>query len=259
MTTLGLLLWIAAGASAPPAQPLRAGCDAQDQEIAEVTQADEVRVLSAIIGGDQACYQLVLRRGESEVTGYFLGENLPAIEKFVRQREKADVAAFEAQSRWAHRMAAQPKPVHDRASEAGLKPGVPAVFEDFSARNTTGKYVSLSGLGGRVVLVTFWSPSSPASVRQLVSLMPLYNHYKRSGLKALGISADPNASHAAQALDDITPGWPQVPDRAGLAKRYGADVAAGTTLVLDRSHHVVGVALSAADLEQKVQQLLAQP
>ncbi len=259
MTTLGLLLWIAAGAPAPPAQALRTGCDAQDQEIAQVTRADEVRVLSAIIGGDQACYQLVLRRGETEVTGYLLGEDLPAIEKFVRQREKADVAAFEAQARWARVMARQPKLARNGASGAGDKPGVPEVFEDFSARDTTGKYISLSGLGGRLVLVTFWSPSSPASVRQLISLMPLYNQYKRNGLKALGIIADPNASHAAQALDDITPGWPQVPDRAGLAKRYGADVTTGTTLVLDRSRHIVGVALSTSELERKVRQLLEEP
>ncbi len=259
MTTLGLLLWITAGASAPPAQPLRAGCDAQDHEIAQVTQADEVRVLSAITGADQACYQLVLRRGRTEVTGYILGEDLPAVEKFVRQREKADVAAFEAQARRARVMATRPKPAQNGASGVSHQPDIPEVFEDFSARDTTGKVVSLSALGGRVVLVTFWSPTSPASVSQLVSLMPLYNQYKRSGLKAIGVSADPNASHAAQALDDITPGWPQVPDRAGLAKRYSADAITGTTLVLDRSHHIVGVALSASELEQKVRELLAQP
>lgn len=89
--------------------------------------------------------------------------------------------------------------------------------------------------------------------------MPLFNEYKRSGLKAIGISADSNASHVSQALDDITLGWPQITDHAGLAKRYGADVKAGTTLVLDRTHHIVGVALSSSELEKMVRQLLAQP
>jgi hypothetical protein len=107
-----------------------------------------------------------------------------------------------------------------------------------------------------VILVTFWSPGSAASIRQLVSLAPLFNQYKSSGLKAVGISADPNPSHVLEALDDVTLGWPQIPDRSGLAARYGANAKAGTTLVLDAGHHIVAAGLSGPELTQKVRELL---
>jgi len=255
MTPMGLILGLAIGFLIAPVQPLRTGCDTGAPPFAQVTPADDLRVVSAIAGGDQTCYEVVLRRDGIDVTGYVLGEGLPAVETFVRQRQKAAVSSFEGQNQWAHLVAKQAKSV----SPTGHKPDAAAVFEDFSARDTTGRSISLSGLGGRVTLVTFWSPRSPGSVNQLSSLIPVVNQYKHSGLRAIGISADPNASHAVEALDDITLGWPQIVDRAGLTKKYGADAKAGTTLILDGSHHIVAAGLSGSELEHKVRELLQQP
>ncbi len=255
MTVAGLILWLGAGFSIAPAQPLRAGCDTGAPHVAQVTPSDDLHVVSAIAGGEQTCYEVLLRRDGREITGYVLGEGLPAVETFVRQREKAAVSSFEGQNRWAHQIAKQAKSV----PAAGHNQVASEVFEDFSARDIAGKSISLSGLGGRVTLVTFWSPRSPGSVNQLASLIPVFNQYKHSGLRAVGLSADPNASHVVEALDDITLGWPQIPDRTGLAKKYGADAKAGTTLVLDSSHHIVARGLTGSELEQKVRQLLQQP
>ena len=190
----------------------------------------------------------------------FLGEGLPAVAAFVRQRENAAVTSFEGQDRWARLAAAQAKSraKHDPAAPNG-KPDMPAVFGNFSARDTKGKSISLSGLGGRVTLVTFWMPGSSPSIHQLLSIVPLYNEYKHSGLRAIGISADPNASRTLAALDDISLGWPQIPDHAGLAKQYDANPRTGTTLVLDSSHHIVAAGLAGPELEQKVRQLLELP
>jgi len=255
MKPLRLILLIGAGAAIAPAEPLLTGCDSAGPEIAQVRAADNLRIVSAIAGEGETCYEAVLKRDGNDTTGYLLGENSPAVQAFVRQREKAAVDSFQAQDEWAHLMAKQAKTPAPAVS--GPKPG--EVFEDFSARDLTGKSISLSGLGGRVTLVTFWSPRSPGSVNQLASLLPLFNQYRRSGLRAVGISADPNASHSWETLDDVTLGWPQIPDHAGLAAKYGADPKKGTTLVLDSSHHIVAAGLSGSDLEQKVRQLLAQP
>jgi len=254
-----IVLWLAAWLPAFSAVPMRAGCDAGSLEVAQVSPSDPLRVVSAIAGGEQTCYEVVLSQDGRQYNGYVLGEGLPAVAAFVRQREHAAVASFEGQDRLARLAAAQAKSLakHDPAPGNG-KPEISGVFENFAARDTAGKTVSLSGLAGRVTLVTFWAPGSAASIRQLVSLVPLYNEYKHSGLRAIGISADPNASHALAALDDLILGWPQIPDRAGLTKQYGADARAGTTLVLDGSHHIVAAGRAGPELEQKVRQLLAQ-
>lgn len=254
MKTIGLILSFGLVPPITAAQSLRAGCALQDQEIAQVTPTSTVRVVSALAEGEQTCYQVVLTRDGKELTGYVLGEALPAVAAFVQAREKTAAASFQAQAAWEH---SRPKPVakSDRLTP-GLPPNQPATFEDFAARDLTGNRISLSGTGGRVVLVTFWSPRSPASVHELVSLVPLFNEYKHSGLRAIGVSADPNPDRVIEALDDITLGWPQVLDRNGLAKRYGANAKTGTTLVLDAAHHIVAAGLSGTELEQKVRELL---
>jgi peroxiredoxin len=248
---LGLLLPMAA------AQSVRDGCEAGGQEIVQAKPEDTVQVISALAGSEQTCYKVSLTRDGKKTVGYVLGEALPAVAAFAHAREKAAAASFEEEARWRHLSSARPKPAPENSrSTAGLPPNMPRTFEDFSARDAVGNRTSLSGMGGRVVLVTFWSPGSPASTRQVVSLAPLFNQYKNSGLKAVGISADPNPSHILEALDDVTLGWPQIPDHTGLAARYGANAKAGTTLVLDADRHIVAAGLSGPELEQKVRELL---
>jgi peroxiredoxin len=250
---LGLILPISAVPS------LRNGCEAGDQEFMLVQPEDTVQVISALAGSEKTCYKVTLMRDGKKTVGYVLGEALPAVAAFAHAREKAAAASFEEEAQWRRLSSTSPKPAPEKSpSTAGLPPNMPRTFEDFSARDSAGNKTSLSGMGGRVILVTFWSPGSPASIRQLVSLAPLFNQYKNSGLKAVGISADPNPSRVLEALDDVTLGWPQVPDRSGLAARYGVNAKAGTTLVLDADHHIVAAGLSGPELEQKVRELLAE-
>ena len=248
---LGLILPMAATPS------LRNGCEEGDQELVQVTPEDTVQVISALAGSEKTCYKVTLTRHGTKTVGYVLGEALPAVAAFAHARERAAAASFEEQAQWRRLSSTSPKPAPEKSrSTAGLPPNMPRTFEDFSARDAVGNRTSLSGVGGRVVLVTFWSPGSPASIRQLVSLAPLFNQYKSSGLKAIGISADPDANRVLEALDDVTLGWPQIPDRSGLAARYGANAKAGTTLVLNANHHIVAAGLSGSELEQKVRELL---
>jgi len=252
------ILWLVVVLPASP-QSLRTGCDSGDQELEQAKPEDTVQVISALVGSEQTCYKVTLTRGGKKTVGYVLGESLPALAAFAHAREKAAAASFEEQDRWRHLSSLPAKPAKEnRVAAAGLPPNMPRTFEDFSARDSIGNRTSLSGIGGRVILVTFWSPGSPASMRQLVSLAPLFNQYKSSGLKAIGISADPNPSHILEALDDVMLGWPQIPDRSGLAARYGANAKAGTTLVLDADHHIVAAGLNGPELAQKVRELLGE-
>jgi peroxiredoxin len=258
------IVLLCAGQDARPApQALRAGCSPDDERIGIVNLDDTVEVIRALASGEEICYKVMITRGGQVLTGYVLGDALPAVAAFVNQQKKYRDESFEAQDeleRARKESLSRAQPVtaatNPRAA-AEPNPDMPADFEEFAGKDVTGKPFSLAGLGGRLILVTFWSPRSAPSKRQLLTLLPLYNQYKRAGLRAVGISMDPNPSHISAALDDITLGWPQIPDRSGLAKRYGVNPATGTTLVLDASHHILAAGLTPSALEKKVRELLA--
>jgi peroxiredoxin len=237
------------------AVPLRDGCSADDQEVARITATDPVEVHQAIAGGDGICYKITLLRDGKPVAGYVIGETLPAIAAFVQERQRESEVRLEAQARQPIAQAVAPKPA---AAENLEPPAKLEVFENFSAHDVKGKMISLSSLPGRVILVTFWSSKSGTSKGNLMSIIPLYNQYKRAGLSAIGVSMDAGSKGLSQALDDITLAWPQVSDPGGLAKRYGVDPRAGKTFVLDQSRRIVASG-SASEMARKVRELLAQP
>jgi peroxiredoxin len=240
-------------------EPLRSGCSPDSSQLATVGPSDQVKVLLAQAGWDSPCYKLTLIGPGQNLSGYVLGNALPAIQEFQRQREQASAAATEAQARLA---LAQATAVKNSAEPEAGKPKDPLIstkFEDFSGRDLKGKPVSLSGLNGRVTVVTFWSPTSASSQNELMRVMPLYNQLHKSGLAAVGISMDPNGNHIGTALDDRSPTWPQIPDRSGLAAQYNVDARSGKTFVLDASHHVVAAGPMGPEIEKAVRQLLAAP
>src|ERR1700722_7066295 len=205
----------------PDPQALRAGCSEDDAQLGTIGFEDAVEVNQSLAGGEKTCYRVKLTRGGQALTGYVLGDVLPAVTAFLNQQKKYRDESFEAQDALEQaRKEALSKTSPDVAGTNPrpapmLNPEAPANFEEFAGKDAAGKPVSLAGIGGRVILVTFWSPRNAASKRQLVALLPLYNQYKRAGLRAVGISMDPDPRHISEALDDITLGWPQMPDRSG--------------------------------------------
>jgi len=243
---------------APPAvEPLRSGCSADDQQIATVSAADSVQVQMARAGeGPRTCYKVAIDNAGQTLTGYVLGESLPAIAAFARIREKESREATEAQAR----MALAPPAVKTGDKEAkAADPNLPSHFDDFSWRDWQGKAGSLSGLGGRVTLVTFWPPTSTKSRDELNRIQPLYNELRRRGLAAVGVSMDSNPKRMYDVLDDTNFTFPQVPDQNGLAARYHVNPRAGETFVLDASHRVVAAGRMGPEIEKAVRQLLAAP
>ena len=253
------LLLLALFQAAPAGEPLRSGCSADDSKIASVSPGDRVEVETALAGDEKTCYRLALTKpGQPPAVGYVLGEDLPAVAAFVRQREKVSGESAKAEAQRRLQQALAPKP-DDPAKPAAVDPLVSTQFEEFSGRNSAGKMVSLADLSGRVTVVTFWSPKNRGNQSALMALDPLYNMYHKSGLKAVGVSMDPNYGHITEALDDVTTNFPQVADQSGLAARYHVDPRAGKTFVLDASHRIVAAGPMGPDIAQAVQRLLAAP
>lgn len=252
------LLLLALFQAAPAREPLRSGCSTDDQQIGSVGPSDRVEVESALAGEGLTCYRInVIRPGE-HLTGYVLGESLPAIAVFVHRRERVSEESATQEARLA-REATHAKTQRNEPTKSTDDPLVSTQFEDFAGRDAAGKPVSLSGLNGRVTVVTFWAPGSPGSISGLTHVLPLYNQFHKSGLAAVGVSMDPKASHITETLDDITLPWPQMPDQSGLAARYQVDPKAGKTFVLDASHRIVAAGPMGPEIVKAVHQLLDAP
>jgi peroxiredoxin len=239
-------------------EPLRSGCSADDQQIGSINPTDRVQVESALAGDHLTCYKINLNRSGERLTGYVLGESLPAIAVFVHRREKVSEESAKVEARLALE-AARAKTPSVAEPTAPTDPLVSTQFEEFNGRDDLGKPVSLSGLKGRVTVVTFWAPSNPKTILSLSHVEPLYNQFHKLGLAAVGVSVGPNSGHITEALDDNTVPWPQMADRTGLAARYNVDPKVGKTFVLDASHRIVAAGPMGPDIVKAVRQLMDTP
>ncbi len=255
-----LILFFAFLPAPAVAEPLRAGCSTDDVQIATVTGADRVRVQLALAGESPTCYKVAVDMQGKTLTGYVLGESLPAVVEFVHVREKESEEAAKQQARIALAPPVRKDPNGtDKDPSKPANPFIDTQFPAFAGPSPNGKTVSLDSLKGRAVVITFWSPRSRTSQNSLMSVMPLYNQLHKSGLDAVGVSMDADPNHITSALDDMTPGFPQVADQHGLAARYHVDPRAGETFVIDASHRVVAAGPMGPQIEKAVQQLLAAP
>jgi peroxiredoxin len=252
MHTLLLLALFQAAPAVPAAQPLRSGCSPDDEQIASVSVADRIEVEAARDGGDGTCYKIIVMRPTGNLTGYVLGERLPAIGVFIHRRERADQQETESQLR----MARQPVKAAAKDPDKPLETVASEPFEEFSGTASDGKAVSLSGLKGRAIVVCFWSPHSPRTIGPLLALNGLYTQFQSAGLEVVGVSMNPNPAAINNALDDFSIHWPQVADQSGLAKRYQVDPNAGKTFILDSAHRIVASGPMGPDLVKAIHQLL---
>jgi len=250
-----LLLVLLEAAVSWAAEPVRSGCSTEDPQIATAGASDNIEVQMARAGeGPKTCYKVVVMGQGQRLTGYVLGDSLPAVAAFVKRREEESKLVSEAQAR-----ATLAAPKADKSPAQALDPNAPGHIDDFAWRDWQGKAGSLSGLGGRVTLVTFWPPKNRKSRAELNSVMPLYNELHNKGLAAVGIAMAPSPKSMYEVLDDTSYKWPQVPDRDGLAERYHVDPRVGETFVLDASHNVVAAGPMGPDIEKAVRKLLAAP
>lgn len=244
----------AAALSATTPVALYSGCSTDAAQIGTVGANDSVEVEMARAGdGPMTCYKIAIARQGQTLTGYVLGDSLPAVAAFAKRRREASQQATEAQARMALAAAKAEKTL-----AKPLPPDAPSHIDDFAWRDWQGKAGSLSGLGGRVTLVTFWPPSRKSRA-ELNAVIPLYDELHNKGLAAVGIAMAQSPKSMYEVLDDTVYKWPQIPDRDGLAARYHIDARSGETLVLDASHNVVAAGQMGPAIEKAVRDLLAAP
>ena len=251
------LLFLALLQSAPPGEPLRSGCSPEDQQVGSIGPGDFVEVRSALAGSGPTCYRVsVIRSGQSQ-TGYVLGESLPSVRNFVHLRERISEESAKGDALRARE--ATLAQTHEKEPAAkSFDPLISTRFTEFAGRDALGNPVSLSGLKGRVTVVTFWSAENLRSISDLEHARPLYNQFHKDGLAAVGVSMDPRADITA-ALDDAGVPWPQMPDESGLAARYHVDPKAGKTFVLDADHRIVAAGPMGPEINEAVRKLMAAP
>ena len=251
------LLLLALFQAAPPSSAaLRSGCSADDEQIAAISPSDSIQVVLALAGDGQTCYKLTLQRSGEIVTGYVLGDSLPAIRAFIHGRELASEAEADLEARLAREAEKQAKAAEASKKGESAKPTDPLVstkFADFSGHDISGKPFTLSGLNGRVTLVAFWSPTDRSAME---GVRPLYNWLHSKGLEAVGISTDPSLNHIWKALDDVNVPFAQVPDTGGLAAHYNVDPRAGKVFVLDQNHRIVAAGAMGPEINKAVQQAM---
>jgi peroxiredoxin len=256
------LLFLALFQALPPAADrVRAGCSPDDEQISVVAFGDRVQVEAARAGDGETCYRITLsKEGRRAITGYVLGERLPAVAAFVSQREEISKEAAAAEALLTQ--AAQKNVDAKAEPNEAAKPPDPLIstqFEENLGRDQLGKVISLSSLRGRVTVVAFWSPKNRQGQDGLLAVAPLYNQFRRDGVAAVGISTDPNPARISETLDDAAPTFPVIADRSGLAARYNVDPKAGKVFVLDANHRIIAAGPMGPDIVKAVQQALNAP
>jgi len=223
---------------------LRSGCDPTDAIAATVPDSTPIRVRSAVADGS-LCYLVTAEHEGRVLNGYVLDANLPAIVAF----ETARRAAFR------EAMIARLSPAAD-AAPAEAPPVTLTRFPDFETRDLNGKTVSLSSLRGKVIVVTFWSPSVPKTLAQLTALRGLYTEFHPAGLDAVGVAMTGSDRTARAALDDVELDWPQISDQPGLARALNISRNEPKTFVLDANRNVVASDLHGSELTALVSKML---
>jgi peroxiredoxin len=235
----------------PPASvALLENCAEPEQALATLQAADAVRVRSAMAGGAGTCYAVTATVDGKAVDGYILGETLPAIVDFERQRRLVALPAAEASSAMpaaAATAAAAPAP-KERPHRAA--------FGDFSAVDLKGKPVRLKALQGKAVVICFWSPGSAASIRELLVVSRSYFEFHKQGLDVIAVSL----SASREAIEDAFEGstaFPDIPDRYGISEQHGVSFdSLPRTFILDQRHEIVAAGLHGAALKDAIREAM---
>jgi peroxiredoxin len=223
---------------------IRSGCDATEAITATVPASTPIRVHSAVADGS-LCYSVTAELEGRVLNGYVLDANLPA------------VVAFENERRAAFREAATAKPGPIASAAPAAAPPAPLTrFPDFETRDLSGKTVRLSSLRGKVIVVTFWSPSNPKTLSQVTALRGLYTEFHPAGLDAVGVAMTGSDRTARAALDDTELDWPQISDQPGLARALNLSRNEPKTFVLDANRNVVASDLHGTELSALVRKML---
>jgi hypothetical protein len=232
------------------AVPLTEDCSDSSAVLATISASAPVEVRSSMAGSDKPCYAVTAMVDGKPLRGYVHGNQLDAVGEYERQRAAAAASIAPV----VPSTPATPPP----ASIPVERPHYPP-FGDFSALDMKGKGVSVHSLKGKVILVCFWSPTSKASFADLLAAVRLYGQFKQHGVDALSVSLSGNSPALRDTLEDIRPGFRNIPNGLDIATRYNVYYEnLPKTYVLNENFEVIASGLHGKAIEDLVKKLLAE-
>ncbi len=132
---------------------------------------------------------------------------------------------------------------------------------DFNVKSTDGKMLSPAAFKGKVLLIDFWATWCGPCVAEMPNVKNVYSKFHPQGFEIVGISLDQSRDRLDQYVKTNQIMWPQYFDgkwwNNDVAVRYGIK-SIPTTILVDKAGKIRYKSLRGKQLENAVQQLLAE-
>ena len=144
------------------------------------------------------------------------------------------------------------------ASKLRLAVGRPA--PEINLPTPEGKYVKLSSLRGKVVLIDFWASWCSPCRRESPNMVRLYNKYHDKGFEIYSVSFDKEKSSWIKAINDDGLNWTHVSDLRYWNSIAGQDYGVKSipfTVLIDEKGNIIATGLRGPALEQKLAEIFS--
>ena len=183
-------------------------------------------------------------------------------EKFEKQKYLKEVVKLIEQAKQQENYLSQQK---NRANEEKnirekLGINIGAIAPEINLQSPDGKFIALSSLKGKVVLLDFWASWCRPCRAENPNVVRLYNKYKDKGFTVYSVSLDQNKDKwlAAIAQDKLTwsnhvselTGW-----KSSAGNKYGVS-SIPKTFLIDAKGKIIAYDLRGNDLEKKLSEIL---
>ncbi|MDL2214915.1 AhpC/TSA family protein [Dysgonomonas sp. OttesenSCG-928-M03] len=134
-------------------------------------------------------------------------------------------------------------------------------YKDLKLKTPDGKDMALSDYIGKnkVVLIDFWASWCGPCIKEMPTIVKVYEKYKDKGFEIVGISLDDNKQSWVAAIDRLNITWPQMSDLQGWkseAVRLYVVNSIPYTLLVDKDGNIIASFVYGDELEDKLKELL---